>query len=41
MSEYVSRQQADLAKKVADKEKGYGMLNIQAIIAEYNAACTK
>ncbi len=40
MSEYVS-DNADLAKKVADKEKGYGMLKIQAIIAEYNAACTK
>jgi hypothetical protein len=40
MSEYVADNK-DLAKKVADKEKGYGMLNIQAIIAEYNAACTK
>ena len=40
MSEYVADNK-DLAKKVADKEKGYGMLNIQPIIAEYNAACTK
>ncbi|MBZ0207643.1 MAG: hypothetical protein K8H89_15085 [Flavobacteriales bacterium] len=39
MSEYVS-DNAELSKKVADKEKGYGMLNIQPIIAEYNAACT-
>ena len=40
MSEYVA-DNADLSKKIADKEKGYGMLNIQPIIAEYNAACTQ
>ncbi len=38
MSEFVG-DNAELAKKVADKEKGYGMLNIQPILAEYNAAC--
>jgi len=40
MSEYVS-DNAELAKKVADKEKGYGMLKVLDIINEYNAACTK
>ena len=40
MSEYVGDNK-ELAKKVADKEKGYGMLNILPIIQEYNAACTK
>ncbi|HEY0977234.1 MAG TPA: hypothetical protein VGE21_07165 [Flavobacteriales bacterium] len=40
MAEYVGDNK-ELAKKVADGEKGYGMLNIQAIINEYNAACTK
>jgi hypothetical protein len=27
----------ELSKKVADKEKGYGMLQIDKVIAEYNA----
>ena len=40
MSEYVS-DNAELAKKVADKEQGYGMLKVLDIINEYNAACTK
>ena len=40
MAEYVGANK-ELAKKVADKEKGYGMLNILPIITEYNAACTK
>jgi len=40
MAEYVSAN-PELSKKVAAKEKGYGMLNIQPIIAEYNAACKK
>jgi hypothetical protein len=40
MSEYVS-DNAALAKKVADKEKGYGMLKVLDIISEYNAGCTK
>lgn len=38
MSEYVSSN-AELSKKVADKEKGYGMLSILAIIEEYNKDC--
>lgn len=40
MSEYIS-DNAELAKKVADKEQGYGMLKVLDIINEYNAACTK
>ncbi|HOP43530.1 MAG: hypothetical protein R2810_09555 [Flavobacteriales bacterium] len=39
MSEYVA-DNADLARKVADKEKGYGMLRILEIVQEYNASCT-
>ena len=35
LSEYISDYPA-LSKKVADKEKGYGVLNILAVIAEYN-----
>ena len=35
MSEFVS-DDADLSKKVADKEKGYGMLNLLEVIDEYN-----
>lgn len=35
MSEYVA-DDADLSKKVSDKEKGYGMLQIDKIIEEYN-----
>ncbi|HTL82501.1 MAG TPA: hypothetical protein VL651_12400, partial [Bacteroidia bacterium] len=35
MSEYVA-DDADLSKKVADKEKGYGMLQLDAVIDEYN-----
>lgn len=40
MAEYVGDNK-ELAKKVEDKEKGYGMLNILPIITEYNAACGK
>ena len=40
MSEYVSGN-AELARKVANKEKGYGMLNILAIMDEYNASCAR
>lgn len=35
LSDYISDYPA-LSKKVSDKEKGYGMLNLLAIIAEYN-----
>lgn len=35
MADYISDYPA-LSKKVADKEKGYGLLNIEAIIHEYN-----
>lgn len=38
MSEFVSDNE-ELARKVANKEKGYGMISIQAIINEYNANC--
>ncbi|MEO0403887.1 MAG: hypothetical protein AAF193_03355, partial [Bacteroidota bacterium] len=38
MSEFVSEQPA-LSKKVASKQKGYGMLKILDIIAEYNENC--
>ena len=43
LSDYISDYPA-LSKKVSDKEKGYGLLNLLAIIAEYNewyAAKTK
>lgn len=40
MSDYVS-DNAELSKKIADKETGYRMLSIQPIIAEYNAACSE
>jgi len=36
LSEYLSDYPA-LAKKISDKEKGYGVLNILAVIDEYNA----
>jgi hypothetical protein len=35
MSKYVA-DYADLSEKVANKEKGYGVLALQAVIAEYN-----
>ena len=38
MADYV-KDQAELSKRIADGEKGYGLLNIDAIIAEYNANC--
>jgi hypothetical protein len=38
MSEYIS-DDADLSKKVLNKEKGYGLLKILDIIAEYNTWC--
>lgn len=38
MSEFVADDK-ELAAKVANKADGYGMLAIQAIIAEYNANC--
>lgn len=38
MSEYIS-DNAELSKKVAGKEKGYRMLKILNIIAEYNESC--
>lgn len=31
----------ELAAKVSNKEKGYGLFHIEAIIDEYNANCTK
>lgn len=40
MSEYVSDNK-ELSSKVANGEKGYGMLRIMEIIAEYNEACEK
>lgn len=40
MSEFVGDNK-ELAQKVADKEKGYGMIRIMEIIAEYNENCTK
>lgn len=38
MSEYIADNK-ELSEKVANKEKGYGMLRILEIIEEYNAAC--
>ena len=38
MSEYISDNK-ELASKVANKEKGYGMLKILDIIEQYNAEC--
>lgn len=38
MSEFIADQK-DLASKVANKEKGYGMLKILNIIEEYNTNC--
>ena len=35
MSAFVADDE-ELSKKVADKEKGYGMLQIDAIVDEYN-----
>ncbi len=35
MSELV-KENAEMVKKISDKEKGYGVLNIEKIIAEYN-----
>lgn len=40
MSEWIS-DQPELAEKVANKEKGYGALNMFAVIEEYNKNCTK
>jgi hypothetical protein len=40
MSEFVSENK-ELSAKVLAKDKGYGMLKVQAIIAEYNEACTQ
>lgn len=40
MSEYVSKNE-ELSKKVLNKEKGYKMLNLLDIIAEYNENCSK
>lgn len=40
MSEYIADNK-ELAKKVLDSEKGYGMMNMIKIIEEYNAQCAK
>lgn len=40
MSEWISDNK-ELSQKVANKEKGYGMLRMLEIIDEYNANCTK
>lgn len=40
MPEWIA-DQPELAEKVANKEKGYGFLNMHAVIEEYNANCGK
>lgn len=40
MPEWIA-DQPELAEKVANKEKGYKMLNMMAVIEEYNANCTQ
>lgn len=40
MPEWIA-DQPELAEKVANKEKGYGFLNMHAVIEEYNANCEK
>ena len=40
MSELM-KENAEIVKKINDKEKGYGVLNIEKIIAEYNEWYTK
>lgn len=38
MADFISDNPA-LSKKVADKEKGYGLLNLYGIVKEYNEQC--
>ncbi|XOV67791.1 MAG: hypothetical protein ACFHU9_01205 [Fluviicola sp.] len=40
MSEFISDNE-ELSEKVANKEKGYKMLNMDKVITEYNEACTE
>lgn len=40
IQEFIS-DNAELAAKVTDKEKGYGFINISRVIEEYNTACAQ
>ena len=40
MAEFLAADE-ELSKKVADKERGYGLINLHKVIAEYNQRCKK